>query len=107
MSGNPEPVYCIALFHVPDIDAYRREYARQVLPQLGALGARVLVASGTPEVLEGKWPSDWTVVIRFPDRATAMRWYESEAYAPLKRVRLEQVTTGGPAALFEGYPQPR
>jgi uncharacterized protein (DUF1330 family) len=57
-------------------------------------------------VLEGEWEATWTVVIRFPNRAAAMRWYESEEYAPLKQLRLEQLTTAGAAVLFDAYRAP-
>lgn len=101
------PVYFVALLGVRDLETYRREYARKVLPQLAAAGAEVLVASPGPTVLEGQWEPTWTVVIRFPDRPAALRWYESEDYAPLKKLRCEQLTTGGSAALFDAYQPPR
>jgi uncharacterized protein (DUF1330 family) len=46
------------------------------------------------------------VLIQFPDRASAMRWYESEEYAPLRKLRLEELTTGGAAVLFEAHQGP-
>ena len=100
------PVYFLAQLSVPDLERYRREYGRQVLPLLAAAGAEILVGSAGPTALEGEWEATWTVVIRFPDRAAAMRWYESEEYAPLKRLRLEQLTTGSAAALFDAYRAP-
>jgi uncharacterized protein (DUF1330 family) len=102
----PKPVYFIALLRVPDVDRYRREYGRRVLAQLAAAGAQVLVASTSPIVLEGDWESTWTVVIQFPDRAAALRWYHSEEYAPLKKLRLEELTTGGTALMFDAYQPP-
>ena len=101
-----KPVYFIPLLRVTDIEVYRRAYGRKVLPLLAAVGAKLLVASTSPTVLEGEWGSIWTVLIQFPDRASAMRWYESEEYAPLKKLRLEELTTGGTAALFEAYEGP-
>ena len=100
------PAYFLALLRVPDVEAYRRDYGRRVLAQLAAAGATLLVGSTTPNVLEGQWEADWTVVIRFPDRAAALRWYESEEYAPLKKLRLQELTTGGAAALFNAYQPP-
>jgi uncharacterized protein (DUF1330 family) len=70
MSTNaPNPAYFLALLRVTDIERYRREYGLKVLPQLAAAGAKVLVASTSPTVLEGAWDATWTVVIEFPDRA--------------------------------------
>ena len=103
---TPSPVYFIAHFRVPDVDTYRREYGRKVLSQVAAVGARLLVASPRPTVLEGDWESTWTAVIQFPDRAAALRWYQSQEYAPLKKLRLEELTTGGTVVLFDGYQPP-
>jgi uncharacterized protein (DUF1330 family) len=100
------PVYLIALFRVPDVDSYRREYGRKVLAQVMAAGGKLLVASPSPTILEGEWDPSWTAVIQFPDRATAMRWYQSNEYAPLKKLRVEELTTGGTVALFDGYQPP-
>jgi uncharacterized protein (DUF1330 family) len=70
---------------------------------LAAAGAKILVASPSPTVLEGHWEPTWTALIQFPDRGSAMQWYESEAYAPLKQLRLQELSTGGAVALFDGY----
>ncbi len=84
----PTAVYFIALFRVADVEAYRRLYGRPVLAQFEAHGATLLVASGNPTVIEGDFEPTWTAVFRFPDRAAAMRWYESAEYAPLKKLRI-------------------
>ncbi|HET7468248.1 MAG TPA: DUF1330 domain-containing protein [Gemmatimonadales bacterium] len=105
-SDTPRPAYFIAHLHVADVDRYRREYGREVLSQVAAVGAKLLVASPGPTVLEGDWDSTWTAVIQFPDRAAALRWYQSQEYAPLKRLRLEELTAGGTVVLFDGYQPP-
>lgn len=102
----PQPVYFLALLRVRDIETYRREYGRKVLPLLAASGAKLLVASRNPTVLEGEWEPTWTALIQFPDRAAALRWYESEEYAPLKQLRIEELTTGGTAVIFDAYQPP-
>jgi uncharacterized protein (DUF1330 family) len=103
---SPRPAYFIALLHVPDVERYRREYGREVLAQLAQVGGTLLVASSAPTVLEGDWESTWTAVIRFPDRDTALRWYRSEEYAPLKQLRLEELATAGTVGLFDAYQAP-
>ena len=100
------PVYFIARLRVPDVDRYRREYGRKVLSQVAAVGGKLLVASPSPTVLEGDDDSAWTAVIEFPDRAAALRWYQSQEYAPLKKLRLEELTAGGAVVLFDGYQTP-
>ncbi len=105
-SESPTPVYFIAQLHAPDIDRYRHEYGRRVLAQVAEIGGKLLIASPSPTVLEGDYAATWTAVIEFPDRATALRWYDSPDYAPLKTLRLTELTTEGTAALFDGYPMP-
>lgn len=102
----PMPAYFIAHLNVPDVDRYRREYGRKVLSQVAAVGAKLLVASPSPTVLEGDYESTWTALIEFPDRAAALRWYRSHEYAPLKKLRLEELATGGTVVLFDGYQAP-
>jgi uncharacterized protein (DUF1330 family) len=105
-ADTPQPAYLLAQFHVPDIEAYRREYGRKVVQQLAAVGAKLLVASPSPTVLEGNWVSTWTALIQFPDRASALRWYQSAEYAPLKKLRIEELMTGGTLAVFDAYQPP-
>lgn len=100
---NPQPAHLLAHFHVPDIVAHRREYGRKVVQQLATYGAVLLVASPSPTVLEGDRKSGWTVVIQFPDHTTVLRRYKSEEYAPLKKLRLDELVTGGTIAIFNGY----
>ena len=50
---TPNPAYFLAHLRVPDVDRYRREYGRKVVPQLAAVGGKLLVASPSPTVLEG------------------------------------------------------
>ena len=100
------PAYFIGLIQVTDVDSYRREYGRKVVAQLTAVGGKLLVASASPTMLEGEWQASWTVVIQFPNRDTAMRWYESAEYAPLKKLRIEELTTAGTVALFDGFGPP-
>jgi uncharacterized protein (DUF1330 family) len=105
-TDDPSPAYFFARLSVTDVDTYRREYGRKVLSQLAAVGAKLLVASPSPTVLEGDWDATWTALIQFPSREVALRWYHSQDYAPLKRLRVEELTTGGAVVLFDAYKPP-
>lgn len=98
-----QPGYVIAQIDVPDLDVYFEKYATPTLAQLEAAGAEILVATPNATTLEGEWSGNWTVVIRFPSVEAARTWYESDQYAPLKRVRTQEVTSGGNLALAEGF----
>ena len=47
-----------------------------------------LVRGGRSESYEGTPPGARTVVIRFPSYQAAQDWYHSEAYAPVKAMRM-------------------
>ncbi len=97
-----EPVYFIAQIETNDVPRYRAEYGKHVLPLIAEHGGVLLVGSDQAETLEGTWPFDWTVVIRFPSRDAALAWYGSAEYAPLKRARIETLATGGNLVLVPG-----
>jgi uncharacterized protein (DUF1330 family) len=97
-----EPVYVIAQIETADLPRYREEYGKHVLPLIAEHGGVLLVGSDQAEALEGTWSANWTVVIRFPSRQAALAWYESAAYAPLRRARIETLTSGGNLALVPG-----
>ena len=65
-------------------------------------GAEVLVRGGEFEVLEGPWTPSRLVVLKFPDRAAARRFYDSETYLRAREIRrdagiMRMVVVDGPA----------
>jgi uncharacterized protein (DUF1330 family) len=80
------PAFIIADVTVTDADqmAKYREWSTKAMQEHGA---EVLVRGGTIEVLEGDWPPSRLVVLKFPDRAAARRFYESETYQHAKSLR--------------------
>ena len=97
-----EPVYFIAQIDIADLPKYRAEYGKHVVPLIVEHGGTVLVGTAEAETFEGTWSGTWTVVIRFPNREAALGWYESAAYAPLKRARIESLTRGANVVLVPG-----
>ena len=82
--------YIIALITVTDPEGYKA-YASQTAALAEAFGGRFLVKGGTQEVLEGDCP-DRHVVIEFPDRKTALDWYNSDAYQRILPIALANST---------------
>ena len=80
------PAFIIADVTVTDADqmAKYREWSTKAMQEHGA---EVLVRGGTIEVLEGDWTPSRLVVLRFPDRAAARRFYDSETYQHAKSLR--------------------
>jgi uncharacterized protein (DUF1330 family) len=65
-----------------------RQYSQQAVPQIREFGGEVLAARGAVHALEGDWEPQSVTILKFDDRESLMRWYESPVYAPLKEMRL-------------------
>jgi len=86
------PAYLIVDLTVTDPAGFE-EYRRQVGPTLTQYGARYVVRGGAHERLEGDWQPNRLVVIEFPSREAARRWYDSEEYRGPKAVREKTART--------------
>ncbi len=64
-------------------------------------GASVLVVDRRPEVLEGEWHGDQTVVLEFESVEAARAWYESPAYQ--EAVRLRHAAADTHAVILSGF----
>lgn len=71
--------YFIARIDVHDEIGYAR-YLEGTSPVLARFGAEVLAVDESAFVLEGEWPGTRTVLVSFPDEATAHAWYDSPEY---------------------------
>ncbi|MGH9086656.1 MAG: DUF1330 domain-containing protein [Acidimicrobiales bacterium] len=77
-----------------------KRYGELVIPQIRAFGGEVVATRAVPRLLEGDWQPMALTVLKFADMDALMTWYESEEYAPLKRMRLESNT--GDIFVIEG-----
>ncbi len=62
-------------------------YAAKAMPTI-MQAATVLAADGSPQVLEGDWAGDRTVILEFDSAEAARAWYDSPDYQeamPLRR----------------------
>ena len=78
--------YLISRINVTDPEKYMT-YASQTVALAERYGGRFLVKGGEQVQIEGSSP-DRHVVIEFPDRETAMKWYESDEYQKILPVAL-------------------
>lgn len=78
--------YIIADVTVTDAEKMA-EYRQWSTRAMQEHGAEVLVRGGEFEVLEGPWTPSRLVVLKFPDRAAAHRFYASETYTHARHVR--------------------
>ena len=78
--------YVIVEFTVKDPDIYREKYARIAGQTAKEHGGEVL-ANSNWEFLDGDGSLTSGALVRFPDRETALRWYNSPEYQQLIEVR--------------------
>lgn len=96
-------VYFLAQLDVKDFKEYLDEYAKPVLGQFLSEDAEVLVATNSAEIIEGDSSNNWTVVVKFPSKESALNWYNSESYSPLKDTRINKLTNNGNLFLLPAF----
>jgi uncharacterized protein (DUF1330 family) len=64
------------------------EYLKAVPATLQPFGGKFIVRGGTLRLLEGEWPHPRFVIIEFPSREAAERWYGSSEYQKIIGLRL-------------------
>ncbi len=68
----------------------RAEYDRYLRAFMGVFRkyqGEILAAVDAPAPVEGEWPYDRTILLRFPSREEALRWSESPEYREIARHR--------------------
>jgi len=98
-----QPGYLIAQINVKDYPQYIDEYGLPVFALGSKNGAEFLVATPEAKTLEGEWSGNWTVVIRFPTAESALTFYNSAEYAPLREARMNKLSNGGNLVIAEGF----
>jgi uncharacterized protein (DUF1330 family) len=77
------------------------DYLQRIDATLAPYGGRFIVHGGRITPAEGTWDGD-LVIIEFPDRDSAVAWYESPAYQAILPLRTEN--SDSMACLVEGVP---
>ncbi|MGI5461175.1 DUF1330 domain-containing protein [Streptomyces sp. CA-249302] len=78
-------------------------YMRAVRPTIVQSGASVLAAT-QPQVVEGQWHGNRTVILEFASAEAARAWYESDAYEKVKPLRLAAAECN--AVIVPGFDMP-
>ena len=68
-----------------------------------AFGGRRLLMGGPATAVEGTAPEGMTVILEFPDRATAEAWYASPGYQAILPLRTNNSHSA--AFIVEGAPE--
>ena len=92
--------YMIVDVNIHDVDAYEI-YKSQVTPIIEKFGGEYLVRGGAHEVLENYlWSPTRMVMVRFPDKKSALDFIHSDEYAPVKKMRRDN--SDGTVLIVEG-----
>ena len=78
--------YLLANITVNNPENYK-EYVSKVKSVVEKFGGEYLVRGGEMNIIEGNWPNERYIVIKFPSREKAMEWYNSEEYKPIRQIR--------------------
>jgi uncharacterized protein (DUF1330 family) len=78
--------YVIVDMQITDPDRYAG-YRELAGPAVEAFGGRYLARGGATEVLEGDRVPNRTVILEFPDMASARAWYDSPQYRSARAAR--------------------
>ena len=71
------------------------EYRSRVAPTVEKFGGRYLVRGGPFVVVEGSYQPVRLAMLEFPSMDQARKWYDSEEYRDLKRLRLAATDSNG------------
>ncbi|MFN0141081.1 MAG: DUF1330 domain-containing protein [Pyrinomonadaceae bacterium] len=82
-------------------EAKMEEYRRGVFATVERYRGRYLIIGGEQRPLEGNWQPTFPVLIEFENLEQANRWYTSDEYRDLLKLRLE--ATDGWGVLIDGY----
>lgn len=94
--------YILAQIDVPDEAAYRDSgYMAMAQAAITAHGGRFLVRGGEPTLLEGVRHPQRIVILEFPSRDAAERFYHSAEYGPA--ITLRQTLSTGSLVLLSEY----
>jgi uncharacterized protein (DUF1330 family) len=80
-------VYLMAQIHIHDRERYAR-YEAGFIEVLNDHDGTLVVVDDAATVIEGDWPFNRSVLVRFETEVAALGWYNSDAYQRLLEHRL-------------------
>ena len=78
--------YFIIQINVTNSENYK-EYIEKVTPIVKKFGGEYIVRGGQSENVEGNWPFQRTVVLKFPTYDMVKKWHNSDEYKPIRKIR--------------------
>ena len=80
------PAYAIFQINITNQNNYK-EYINLVSPIVEKYEGEYLVRGGKSKTMLGSWSYPRTVIVKFKSYEIALKWYNSEEYAPIKKIR--------------------
>jgi uncharacterized protein (DUF1330 family) len=93
-------VYIVANITIHDRAEYD-VYVSGFMEVFQSYRGEILAVSDAPSVLEGEWPHDRTVLLRFPTREEALRWAQSPEYVAIAKHRHAGATSN--VVILDGF----
>ena len=85
--------YLLVDVDIHNIDEYKK-YLNKVKPMVEKFGGKYLIKGGEIDAKETDlWKPTRIVLVQFPNKISALNWYNSEEYRPLKNLRLNNATS--------------
>jgi uncharacterized protein (DUF1330 family) len=81
-----EPAYLFIRTHIHDLEKMK-EYGARVAPITEKFGGVFIVRGGEVVCMEGSYDECRVVVIRFPSKEKLLEFWNSEEYAPVRKIR--------------------
>ena len=73
---------------IHNIEEYKK-YLEKVKPMVEKFGGKYLIKGGKIDAKETDlWKPKRIVLVKFPNKSSALKWYNSEEYRALKHLRL-------------------
>ena len=91
--------YLIAQINIINEEAYK-EYVKQTSTIVKKYEGEFIVRGGNFKNVLGNWDYARTVIIKFPSYETALNWYHSDEYKPVRKIREEN--SEGNVIIIEG-----
>ena len=86
-SMNNKSVYLIGDILVKNNEEYKK-YVELVTPVAEKYGGEYLIIGGHVDSMESNsWSPNRIVLIKFPNKTAAMKWYNCDEYQPIKNLR--------------------
>ena len=91
--------YLIAQINIINEEPYK-EYIKQTSTIVKKYEGEFIVRGGNFKNVLGNWDYARTVIIKFPSYETALNWYHSDEYKPVRKIREEN--SEGNVIIIEG-----